>query len=35
MGESIGRWDLQVGQWVKFSTKKNLENLSEGQRQLY
>jgi hypothetical protein len=35
MGKSIGRLDLQVGQWVKFSTKTDLGSLSEGQQQIY
>ncbi|MFA5960835.1 MAG: hypothetical protein WC785_09990 [Tatlockia sp.] len=35
MGHTINIYDLQVGQWVKFFTKKSLNSLSEKQQKLY
>jgi hypothetical protein len=35
MAKSIGRCDLQVGQWVKFSTTQAPESLSKGQQDIY
>jgi len=35
VGKTIGKYDLEVGQWVKFSTEKDQDSLSEKQKPIY
>ena len=35
VGKTIGKYDLEVGQWVRFSTEKAQDSLSEDQKPIY
>lgn len=35
MSKNIGKWDLQIGQWVKFSTTKDLKEHPLSKQQIY
>jgi hypothetical protein len=35
VGKTIGKFNLEVGQWVKFSTEKAHDSLSEKQKPIY